>query len=102
MEEDLTMIKEICKILLCAFLLSFCTCKTIWINTSKDNDSIGATNVGQLQITSMDLGSWQQAGFNEYSSVGLWGPIDGAAQTYISQGVIEAAIQDLNGPSGKF
>jgi hypothetical protein len=95
------MIGRVINILLCAFFLSFCVCKTIWINTSKENDSIGATTVDQLQITSADVGGWQLSDYNIYSATGLRGPLDGGADQYISSGLIEAAIQNLTGSSGK-
>jgi hypothetical protein len=102
------MIKAICNILLCSLCVFFCVCKTVWINTSKENDSVGATSVGQLQITPTDVSGWTQSDFNTYPGATLRGPLDGGADLYMAGGggpgegqMIDAAIQDMTGPSGK-
>jgi hypothetical protein len=99
------MFKVFCKIFLCALLLSFCVCKTIWINTSKDNDLSGANSVAQLQIMPTDVTGWQQtngaSGWVIVSASNLHNYIDGGDMLYITNNLIEAGIQTLQGPSGK-
>jgi hypothetical protein len=100
------MIRALCKILLYTLPLTVCVCNTVWINTSKENDSVGATTVRQLQITPTDVSGWKQSDFNTYSGAALRGPLDGGADMYMAGGpgggqMIEASIQDLTGPSSK-
>jgi len=95
------MFKVICKILLCALLLSFCVCKTNWINTSKDNDQSGANSVSQLQIMPSDVTGWQQmngaSGWLIVSGSNLYTVIDGGDMPYTKNHLIEAGIQSLQG-----
>jgi hypothetical protein len=93
------MLKVFCKIFLCAVLLSFCVCKTNWINTSKDNDQSGANSVAQLQIMPSDVTGWQQtngaSGWETYSASNLHNLIDGGDMQYTSRGLIEMGQQTL-------
>ncbi|MGB7568168.1 MAG: hypothetical protein WBM07_09925 [Chitinivibrionales bacterium] len=99
------MLKVTGKFLLCSFLLSFCLCKTIWINTSKDNDLSGANSVAQLQIMPADVSGWQQSGgasgWTILSASNLHTILDGGDMPYLQNHLIEAGIQYLQGPSGK-
>jgi len=97
------MVKGIWNVLLCMFLLSFCTCKTIWINTSKDNDSSGANSVSQLEIMPTDVTGWQQVAppWSIISASNLHTVMDGGDILYIQNHVIEAGIQYLQGPNSK-
>jgi len=92
-------------IIACSFLLTLCLCRTIWINTSKDNDLSTANSVGQLQISSMDVTGWKQTagptGFCIFSASNFNLDVDGGVQLYIQNGLIEVADQRVEGASGK-
>ena len=100
------MLKVTLKIAASSFLLTLCLCRTIWINTSKDNDLSSANSVGQLQITTMDVTGWRQTagptGFCIYSASNFNLDVDGGDRPYINNGgLIEIADQRLEGASTK-
>jgi len=87
------MFKVICKILLCALLLSFCVCKTNWINTSKEQRSkrcelgfaIADYAFGRYRLATDE----RRIGLALVSGSNLYTVIDGGDMPYTKNHLIE-------------
>jgi len=82
-------------------VLCLSACGPWLVESVTDNGTV--TTVSQLRLFNGDISGWVESSnadsFNIYTGTELENPLDGGADVYTGMGMIQAFIQDVEGPS---